>query len=72
MVLLSREHLELIRQRGVQGMSGKAKCWLCGEEVDFEADWCFGCRHHICEEHPIEIWGNHQAEAHNEEKEEKV
>ena len=42
-------------------------CYLCGRTVDSE-NWCFGCKHYICEDHPCDPWGSHDPVDHTGEE----
>lgn len=44
-------------------------CYFCGKEVT-EDDFCYGCRHYVCQECDEETpFGNHCVEDHQEEDE---
>lgn len=41
---------------------GEDKCFLCDGPC---ADWCYGCRKYICDDHVDNPWGPHDPEDHN-------
>ena len=47
-----------------------AVCYFCEKHVT-EEDYCFGCKHFVCEEcDKLTPIGNHHVKEHQEEKEE--
>jgi len=50
-------------------MSELMACYLCDAECDID-DWCFGCRHFICDDHPETLVGGHDPREHDGEGEE--
>lgn len=41
---------------------GEDKCFLCDGPC---ADWCYGCRKYICDDHFDNPWGPHDPEDHD-------
>ncbi len=45
-----------------RGAENDPKCHLCDGGP---ADWCYGCRRYICDEHIDNPWGPHDPEDHD-------
>ncbi len=41
---------------------GEDYCFLCDGQP---ADWCYGCRKYICDNHVDNPWGPHDPEDHD-------
>jgi len=53
--------------------SDTATCYLCGKVIDDPAgQWCFGCRHFICDDHLLDPWGGHKPTAHDTDSSEDI
>lgn len=39
-------------------------CYLCNRWAG-DDEWCYGCRHYICSNHPTSLLGDHEARDHD-------
>ncbi len=48
-----------------QAPTPQAKCAKCGADVDADGNFCFGCRHHICDNCGEAPFGKHKLADHH-------
>jgi len=41
------------------------QCFLCKDQTEGSVEWCYGCKHYICDHHPNDVFGGHKASEHN-------